>query len=848
MRAIRSFPVRAALPSSLEPLFEIAMNLRWTWDGRTIDLFRRLDPGAWERSHHDAVATLGMVSKRRAEAAATDDEFIAEMSAVADDLARYMTEPRWYQQHMTTSSLRTVAYFSPEFGVSETMPIYSGGLGILAGDHLKASSDLGVPLVGVGLFYRESFRQQLDAYGWQQERYPANDPYSMPLRLLSGEDGSPLQVSVDLAGAPCAAQLWSAQVGRVSLVLMDCDVAANDPAQRAVTNRLYFGDSEHRLRQEIMLGIGGVRALDAAGYDPNVFHSNEGHAGFLGLERIRRLVIREGLTFAEALEAVRATTIFTTHTPVPAGIDIYSAELMARHFSAFADECNIALEELLELGRVQPPDPEESDFNMAVMGFRLAGRANGVSKLHGDVSRTIFSSLWPGVPVNEVPIGSVTNGVHAPTWLGREMTAVLDSRLPAGWAESGERAWEQIGRVPDEELWEQRNRARERLVSFVRQRLRTQLMARGASANETAWTQTAFDPHALTFGFARRFAQYKRGTLLLTDQDRLRRMLASTDRPIQFVFSGKAHAADDGGKEMIRQLVHFSTEPGIRERFVFLEDYDMEVAQKLCRGVDVWLNNPRRPLEASGTSGMKAALNGVINCSILDGWWDECFAPEIGWAIGSTAPHGDLEHQDHVEAEALYDLLEREVIPCFYERDGSIPARWLAKVKASVSTLGPFVTADRMLRDYIEDLYEPAAEQGRDMSADGWARTRSLASWKSNVRDGWDDVAVLDIGGDLAPGDVGEERTVMATVRLGSLAEADVSVQLAHGSVGPQGELEETHMIEMQPQAYDNGTCRYHGSFVAASPGLYGFTVRVLPRHPDLIGQQDLGLVEWSPG
>jgi starch phosphorylase len=850
MRAIRSFPVRAALPESLQALVDIAMNLRWTWDRSAIDLFRRLDAGAWERSHHDPVAMLGLVSRQRASSAAADDAFMAAMRAVAEDLDRYMTEPRWYQRNVTSSALRTVAYFSPEFGVSETLPIYSGGLGILAGDHLKAASDLAVPLVGVGLFYRESFRQQLDAYGWQQERYLPNDPYAMPLRLLLADDGAPLTIEVDLAGARCAAQLWSALVGRTTLLLMDCDIDENDPRERAVTNRLYFGDSEHRLRQEILLGIGGVRALDAAGFEPDVFHSNEGHAGFLGLERIRRLVRGEGLTFAEGLEAVRSTTIFTTHTPVPAGIDIYSAELMERHFSGFAAECNISMEELLELGRVQPPEGDEGyDFNMAVMGFRLAGRANGVSKLHGEVSRTIFASVWPEVPVNEVPIGSVTNGVHTPTWLGPEISELLDNRLPPGWAESGVGGWNRIEQVSDEELWEERSHARARLVNFVRQRLRSQMIARGASFSETGWTQKVFDPRALTFGFARRFAQYKRGTLLLSNQERLRKLLQSTDRPVQFVFSGKAHAADEGGKEMIRQLVHFSNDEAIRDRLVFLEDYDMEVARNLCQGVDVWLNNPRRPLEASGTSGMKAALNGVINCSILDGWWDECFSPEIGWAIGGRATYSDLGQQDHVEAIALYDLLEREVIPCFYDRtEGSFPARWIEKIKASVSGLGPFVTADRMLRDYIENLYEPAAQQGREMEADGFARTRQLASWKASVREAWEEIDVLEVDGDVTPSDVGEERKVSATVHLGRLEASDVSVQLAHGNVGPRGELEETHLIEMRPEALEDGLCTYHGSFVTAAPGLYGFTVRVLPHHPDLIDPQDLGLVQWSEG
>jgi starch phosphorylase len=523
---------------------------------------------------------------------------------------------------------------------------------------------------------------------------------------------------------------------------------------------------------------------------------------------------------------------------------------MYRHFAAFAEDCKIPFEELMELGHVQPPPAEESDdFNMAVMGFRLAGRANGVSKLHGDVSRRIFSSLWPQVPIDEIPIGSVTNGVHASTWLGPEIAQVLSQHLPAGWAEDADGGWQRISESPDQELWRQRNRARERLVAFIRHRLRNQLMTRGVSSTESDWTETAFDPQILTFGFARRFAQYKRGTLLLTDPDRLKRMLLSPTQPIQILFSGKAHAADEGGKEMIRQIAEFSSDPEVRTRFAFIEDYDMEVARHLCQGVDVWLNNPRRPLEASGTSGMKAALNGVINCSILDGWWDECFAPELGWAIGSGGTYSDLDHQDRVEAVALYDVLERDVIPSFYDRsNGSVPERWVQRMKASISGLGGFVTADRMLRDYIEGLYEPAAVQGREIAADGFARARDLAHWKSHVREGWDDVSILEVQGDVSAGDVGEERAVTATVHLGRISAEDVSVQLAHGAIGSGGEILGPRLIEMQARGFENGTCSYSGSFAAATPGLYGFTVRVLPTHRDLIGRQDLGLVQWSPG
>jgi starch phosphorylase len=740
MKALRSFAVRASLPDQLGALFPLALNLRWSWDPRTVELFRWVDPDAWEAAGHDPIRMLGLVSRARLDELVEDEPFIAFLETVTEDLDRYMSKPRWFQGR--ESALRSLAYLSPEFGVSEAMPIYSGGLGVLAGDHLKAASDLGVPLVAVGLLYREGyFRQHLNADGWQQERYPALDPHGMPLRLLTGDDGQPLKIEVELAGVRCVAQIWQAQVGRVPLLLLDSDVQENDPEERVVTDRLYGGGTEHRLRQEILLGIGGVRALHAAGYDPDVFHTNEGHAGFMGLERIRQLVHGNGMTPAQAMEAVRAGTVFTTHTPVPAGIDVYDVELMERYFTRFAKECDLTFEELMQIGRVKPVPLEESSFNMAVMGLRLAARSNAVSRLHGEVSRQIFSDMWIGVPVDEVPVGSITNGVHAPTWLGPEMAEVLDRRFPPDWAETGSGRWERVADVPDAELWRARERARERLVYFIRGRLRQQLLARGMTEAETDWTDDVFDPGVLTIGFARRFAPYKRGTLLLSDIERLKLLLLSGDRPIQIVLAGKAHPHDDPGKDLIRALVHFASDPEVRGRFAFIEDYDMEVARVLVQGSDVWLNNPRRPMEASGTSGMKAALNGVINLSILDGWWDECFDGSNGWAIGTPETYSDFELQDRVEASALYDLLERDVVPRFYERtEGPVPRRWIERLKRSVETLGPFVTADRMVRDYVQELYEPSAEQSTELRADDFKRARELADWKARVREKWGEV------------------------------------------------------------------------------------------------------------
>jgi starch phosphorylase len=848
VKAIRSFAVRASLPEPLAALHSIANNLRWSWDQRAIDLFRWVDAEMWERAGHDPVKMLGLVSRRRYGELVDDGPFMAFLESVAADLDRYLHGPRWYQTRQNGDSGLRIAYFSPEFAVTEALPTYSGGLGVLAGDHLKSASDLGIPLVGVGLLYREGyFRQQLNSDGWQQERYPSVDPHAMPLTLLSGGDGAPLKLTVDMAGVPCVAQLWLAKVGRVHLLLLDCDVEDNDAEERGITDRLYAGGSEHRLRQEIVLGIGGVRALRLAGYEATVFHSNEGHAGFLGLERIRALVGDRGLSFAEALEAVRAATIFTTHTPVPAGIDVYDRDLMERYFSSFAKECGVSFDELMSLGRAPQNEDGSASFNMAIMGFNLAGRANAVSELHGEVSRAMFGHLWPQVPVGEVPITSVTNGVHTSSWLGPEMTEVLGRRLPPGWAESGQAPWDRIVEIPDHELWRARDRARERLVLFVRRRLRAQLEARQASDAETAWTDEVFDPSVLTIGFARRFAQYKRATLMLTDPDRLKRLMLSNKRPVQIVVAGKAHPRDDGGKEMIRELMHFSKDPDVRGRFAFIEDYDMEVGRLLTQGVDVWLNNPRRPLEACGTSGMKAALNGSLNCSILDGWWDELYDGQNGWAIGSRDPWADTEYQDRVDAEALYGILEREIVPRFYDlREGGTRRRWVERVKRSMSTLGGAVTADRMLRDYTEQLYEPAARGARAMSAEGFSGARSLAAWKRRVAEAWNDVRILDVDGDVTAASVGEERTVTARLVTGRLSDSDLCAQLAHGGVGANGELSSPTLVEMKPVGHNEGVSVYRGTFSTEAPGLYGFAVRVVPAHKDLSHPLEMGMVTWA--
>ncbi|MGH9022144.1 MAG: alpha-glucan family phosphorylase, partial [Acidimicrobiia bacterium] len=653
VRALRSFTVRARLPERLMALQDLALNLRWSWDERTRDIFCWVDPDAWEASSHDPMRLLE-VGRERLQTLASDSSFISYLSEVHAELRGYVESPRWFQER-GGSPLRSVAYFSPEFGLSEALPQYSGGLGALAGDHLKAASGLGLPLVGVSLFYRSGyFRQELNPDGWQQERYPRLDPHAMALTRVEGA-----RVEVDLAGEPLVAQVWRADVGRIRLYLLDADLEENSEEARRVTDRLYGGDVEHRLRQEILLGVGGTRALSVLGETPQVFHINEGHASFLCLERIRDLVSR-GSTPDEAVEAVRASTIFTTHTPVPAGIDQFPRDLMERYLGRWARECGLSQDQLMELGHA-PGEHAGAPFNMAVMALRLTGRANGVSKLHGQVSRKMFAPLWPGFEDDEVPIGSVTNGVHARTWVSPEMDELLTRYVLPEWPEADEGRWARIEEAGDEEIWRVREQCRDRLVAMVRSRLRESALARGASVSDVSWCSDVLDPHTLTIVFARRFAAYKRATLLLSQPERLKALLLSPDRPIQVIFAGKAHPADNHGREMIRQIVQFSRQPDVANRLAFVEDYDMAVGRALYQGADVWLNTPRRPLEACGTSGQKAALNGALNCSVLDGWWDEMFDGENGWAISSVESQEDLGRRDEIEATSLFDLLERQI-------------------------------------------------------------------------------------------------------------------------------------------------------------------------------------------
>ncbi|MCC9306948.1 alpha-glucan family phosphorylase [Kitasatospora sp. RB6PN24] len=859
MKAIRRFTVRTVLPEQLQPLHELALNLRWSWHPETRELFRAVDPGVWEAVGEDPVRLLGEVPARRLAALAGDRRFLRRLGDLTDDLADYLSAPRWYQSAPGGEGLpAAVAYFSPEYGIAAALPQYSGGLGILAGDHLKAASDLGVPLIGVGLFYRHGyFRQSLSRDGWQQERYPVLDPEELAVTLLREADGTPAGVELALpAGRRLAAQIWRAQVGRVPLLLLDSDVAANAAGERDVTDRLYGGGSEHRLLQEMLLGIGGVRAVRAfcriTGHPaPEVFHTNEGHAGFLGIERIRELVADDrGYDFGAALEAVRAGTLFTTHTPVPAGIDRFEAELVARHFSGDAALRGVPVERVLALGLEDWPGGDPKLFNMAAMGLRLAQRANGVSTLHGAVSRGMFGALWPGFDPAEVPITSVTNGVHAPTWMDPAVVRLGAARIGADQAEAamavGEAGpWSAVEQIGDGDIWEVRGRLRAQLVEEARRRLRDSWRARGAGDAELGWTGTVLDPEVLTIGFARRVPSYKRLTLMLRDQERLRSLLLHPSRPVQIVVAGKAHPADDGGKRLIQQLVAFADDPAVRHRIVFLPDYDMAMATRLYPGCDVWLNNPLRPLEACGTSGMKAALNGCLNLSVLDGWWDEWYDGRNGWAIPTADAAGIGEDQrDDIEAAALYDLIEHQVAARYYERgpDG-LPHRWIAMVRHTLATLGPKVPAGRMVREYVERLYAPAAQAQRLLDGPG---ARQLADWKARVRQAWPQIAVgpVDAAGAEAA-ELGTSVALKVQVTLGTLTAEDVEVQVVSGTVDEQDRLGEVELGTLKPAGGPDltGCQRYEGTLELNRTGPFGYTVRVLPSHPLLASPAELGLV-----
>ncbi len=846
---IREFHVRPNLPPELLPLQEIAMNLWFSWNWEAVQLFIRLNPDLWEKSYQNPVLMLGSLSQKELEEAARDESLVANVRRVHQHMVEYLKAPGWFREAHGEEEKFRVAYFSCEFGIDEGLPIYSGGLGVLSGDTLKSASDLGLPLVGVGLLYQKGyFRQILSLDGWQQELYPDNDWYNMPVTIERDGEGRSLRIEVEMAGEKVRARIWRVQIGRVPLYLLDTNVKENSPRAREITGTLYGGDREMRIRQEIMLGIGGVRALRALGVVPTVYHMNEGHSAFLALERIRAHMAEHGLSFAEAREQVFASNVFTTHTPVPAGNEQFATELVRRYLQPMVEQIGLPWQEFLGLG--QMASSKTPDFGLTVLALRVAAHANGVSRLHSETSRKMWRDLWPGLPEPEVPIRSVTNGIHTRSWLSHEMADLFARYLGPRFLErpAEHSVWDRVETIPPVELWRTHEVRRERLVFFVRKQLKAQLVRQGAGSSTVRAAEEVLNPEALTIGFSRRFATYKRASLLFRQPERLVQLLNNPERPVQILFAGKAHPQDLPAKEIIKSVVHFAHDPRLRHRLVFLENYDINVARYLVQGVDVWLNTPRRPLEASGTSGMKAAANGGLNVSVLDGWWCEGYSPDVGWAVGSGEVYADPEEQDQVECDALYNLLENEILPLFYDRDkGGLPRGWIGMMKASMRKLGAAFNTARMVQEYTERFYLPAHRAGIRLAKDGFASAKELTAWRSRVAAEWSRVS-LRVDGATASGDllVGSRFAVTVRASLGALSADDVAVEICYGMLDPAGEVRNGEVVGARREGREGNEEIFRAEIPCRASGRFGFAARVIPRHPDLVNPLTPLLLTWE--
>ncbi len=858
VKPVARVDVKPSLPPSLERLRELAYNLRWTWDHETIALFRRLDRDLWAETGNNPVLMLGRINQDVLQAAAEDEAFLAHLDRVCAAFDAYMAPDArtWYRRHFGEFEKPFIAYFSMEYGLTECLRNYSGGLGVLSGDHLKSASDLGLPLVGVGLLYQEGyFHQYLNADGYQQQSYPLNDYANLPVQQVLKDDGTPLIIEIPIAQHQAKIQVWKVQVGRVPLYLLDTNHPDNPEDIRDLTDRLYGGDRRTRIRQEIVLGIGGIQLLETLNMRPTVCHMNEGHSAFLALERIR-IMMKEnpGMTFWEAANVCATGNVYTTHTPVPAGLERFGYDLIDEHFAYLWQELGLTREQFHDLGREHMGGFDV--FSLPVLALKVSMHANGVSQLHGAVSRTMWQWLFPQVPEDEVPIGSITNGIHIESWISGEMISLFDRYLDPAWRKEPDNPayWVDVERIPDAELWRTHERRRERLVSFARRRLVEQLRGRGAPQSEVEAASEVLNPDALTIGFARRFATYKRATLLFRDKERLARIVNDPDRPVQFIFAGKAHPHDHLGKELIKEIIKTAEQPEFRHALVFLENYDINVARYLVQGVDVWLNTPRRPNEASGTSGMKVIYNGGLNASILDGWWAEAYDPSVGWAIGAGEeyPQQEWDLQDFIEAQALYNLLEKDIIPAFYTRarDG-LPREWIRRIKASMQKLAPVFNTYRMVREYAEEYYLPSHQRFVALSQPDLTRGRAFANWLARVRANWHTVRVERVLVEPQQLTVRDEISVRAFVDLGALKPEDVTVQLYYGSLDSRGEIVVGETMDMQHCCPENppksgNVHEFYATLHYSTTGQRGISVRVLPRHDDLTDPIMTNLITWA--
>lgn len=851
LRYAHAFEVVSEMPEHQKALLKLAMNFRWTWHHETQDLFKEVDPQLWEQVEHNPIQLIRQLSPERVQKLGKDTLFLAKLRHCEEELDAYMGASTWFdEKHPGMREKALFAYFCAEFGLVESMPIYSGGLGLLAGDHLKAASDIGIPLVGVGLLYsRGYFRQYLTDDGWQQERYLSYDYYNYPCQPVRGTNDQPLRVTVDFPDRTVTVQVWKAQVGRVALYLLDSNLMSNAPADQGITDNLYGGDEHMRIRQEMVLGIGGMKALAAMGLKPTVCHMNEGHAAFLSVERIGQIMEEHNCDFRTARQITVAGNVFTTHTPVPAGFDVFRPELLKQYMATNVEDIGLDFADFTALGRIDPNNPSEP-FNMAVLAMENANHVNGVSQLHAAVSRDMFQGRWNDFPVEEVPIEGVTNGVHTMTWLGPRMASLLDRHLGPAWREdpSDPQVWRAAAEIQDEDLWECLEDSRADLIRFTRRRLVKQLTRRNAGRGQLNEAAGVLDPRVLTIGFARRFATYKRGFLLFSDKERLKKIIHHSERPVQFLFAGKSHPKDDGGKHIIQDIFRFIQNEGGRARMVFLEDYDIEVARNMIHGVDVWLNNPRRPMEASGTSGMKVVPNGGLNCSILDGWWPEGYKPGTGWAIGDERIDPDQGRQDWNDSQALYQLLEQEIAPLFYTRnDQGIPAGWLQMVRASMRELAPRFSTARMVREYTQRFYVPAHNTFVALQEAKLKPAKEALEWRKRVRAAWGGTKVTEVADTLGGlTKVGDHFSINSTVDLNGLKPEDVRVQAIVGKVGPNRELLHPAILDMELKETLGKLHKFAIEIPTKHAGMHGYITRIVPFHETVHVASELALVRWQ--
>jgi starch phosphorylase len=850
MKDVVLYTVVPHLPSRLSPLLELARNIWFSWSLPVIDLFRSIDQNLWEETGHNPLAMLGQLSHERINELFQDEGFLLEMDRIYAEFTRYRDDQKKYNFGLETAVDFTVAYFSAEFGLTDCLPIYSGGLGVLAGDFLKSASDLRFPVVGVGLLYQKGyFRQYLNTDGWQQETYPDNNFHNFPIILERDEKNNPLTIDVPLKDRQVKVRIWRIQVGRIPLFMLDTNNLENTDEDRDITCALYGGNREMRLKQEIVLGIGGVRTLRRLGIQPTVFHMNEGHSALANLERIRLLMEKEHLSFPEAREVAYASSVFTTHTPVPAGIDVFDASLMGSYLGNYIRSLGISLENFMALGSANEHG-FKSSFNMAIMALKSSSKTNGVSELHKIVSRRMWQEIWPYLPEEDIPIESVTNGIHIPSYISDDMSGLYNRYLGRRWAEDPDNVsvWMRVNRIPDAELWRTHERRRERLVAFTRQRLQEQTQRRGGQKEEIQAASQVLHPEALTIGFARRFATYKRGDLILKDPARLSKILNNPQRPVQIIFAGKAHPQDSEGKEVIRRIIHLARQPEFRDRIVFIEDYELNVARYMVQGSDIWLNNPRRPLEACGTSGMKAAANGALNMSILDGWWAEGYQLGLGWAIGSGEEYQDSEYQNFVESQSIYDLLERYAVPLFYERGrDNLPRGWIGMMKNSLLNLAGRFNSHRMLQDYVHQLYLPSALNWKKIETENFKGARELTKWIQYVRENWSQLRLLGKRAD-AKGSIqfGQNLKVEVILQMGRLSSQDLAVDIYYGRVDSKAEFLDRETIPLQDFSQEDGNTVFRGEIPCQKVGRFGFRVRILPSHPLLANPYSLGLILWG--